>query len=145
MKPVMPVDLDRMGPLARLRLSLEVLLTYLRVRWEMRSGDAEQAVGVLREWAGGGDGVSRLARRHQIFLSWRLAQSMGKVLRLLPADSRCLFSSLTLACMLERRGIRQSLLVAVRPQPFSAHAWIEVGDEAVLPGAEPGYEKLLEL
>ena len=70
---------------------------------------------------------------------------MEKVLRRLPADSRCLFSSLTLMCMLERRGIGQVVVIAARPQPFGAHAWVEVEGEAVLPAADPGYERLLEL
>ena len=48
-------------------------------------------------------------------------------------------------CMLERRGIPQRLVIAVRPQPFAAHAWVEVEGEAVLPDADPGYERISEL
>jgi peroxiredoxin len=48
-------------------------------------------------------------------------------------------------CMLERRGISQVVVIAVRPRPFAAHAWVEVEGAAVLPDADPGYERLLEL
>jgi hypothetical protein len=63
----------------------------------------------------------------------------------LPTDSRCLFSSLTVMCMLDRRGIEQTVVIAVRPRPFSAHAWVEVDGKPVLPDGDPGYERLLEL
>jgi hypothetical protein len=47
--------------------------------------------------------------------------------------------------MLERRGIAQTLVVAVRPRPFGAHAWVEVAGKPVLPDADAGYERILEL
>ncbi len=48
-------------------------------------------------------------------------------------------------CMLDRRGIEQTVVIAVQPQPFSAHAWVEVEGQPVLPDGDPGYERLLEL
>lgn len=143
MSSVTPLDLDTLSPARRARLGLEVLATYLRVRWAMRDRDAARAVPRLRLRArrpdiGLEDAVERLA-------AWRLARAVSRVLRLLPSDSRCLFRSLTLMCMLERRGISQTLVIAVRPNPFAAHAWIEVGGQEMLPGADPGYERLVEL
>ena len=143
MSPVTPVDLDRLGPIPRVRLVSEVLATYIRVRWVMRDDDATRAVGRLRRHpgaaaAGENDSADLLA-------AWRLSRAVIKVLEPLPSDSRCLSRSLTLLAMLQRRGIVHTLVIAVRPRPFAAHAWVEVAGEAVLPDAEPGYERLLEL
>lgn len=145
MSVVTPVDLERMAPAPRLRLTLEVVATYLRVRWAMRRNEPELAVRALRAAAPRARLGIAIERENEVFVAWRLARAMEKVLTRLPSDSRCLFSSLTLMCMLERRGIAQVVLIAVRPQPFAAHAWVEVEGEAVLPDADPGYERLLEL
>jgi hypothetical protein len=145
MSVVTPTDLDRLAPIPRLRLTAEVVATYLRVRWLMRSDDAKQAVRALRAYAATSGLVLEMERENEVFVAWRLARAMEKVLARLPSDSRCLFSSLTLMCMLERRGVDQVLIIAVRPQPFGAHAWVEVEGEAVLPDADPKYERLLEL
>jgi hypothetical protein len=147
--PITPLNLDRLPPGPRLRLAAEVLKTYTRVRWVMRDDDAERAVSRLRTEADtGAAGPARekdMASDYELLAAWRLAHATCKVLERLPSDSRCLFRSLTLMCMLERRGISQTLVVAVRPRPFGAHAWLEVSGRAVLPEADPGYERLLEL
>jgi hypothetical protein len=144
---VTPVNLDKLALIARVRLTAEVLRSYVRVRWVMRDDDAERAVHRLRAQA------RDSAENHmlgadvdtEMMAAWRLAHATRRVLELLPSDSRCLFRSLTLMCMLERRGISQTLVIAVCPRPFGAHAWLEVGGEAILPEADPGYERLLEL
>lgn len=147
MNPVTPINLDKLPPGPRLRLTAEVLSTYTRVRWVMRDEDAERAVSRLRTDARGSARRPESEREQDLELlaAWRLAHATGRVLERLPSDSRCLFRSLTLMCMLERRGIAQTLVVAVRPQPFGAHAWVEVSGRAVLQEADPGYERLLEL
>jgi hypothetical protein len=145
MSVVVPTNLDRLAPIPRLRLTLEVVATYLRVRWLMRRDEPEQAVRALRADASGPGPEIEMERENEVFAAWRLARAMEKVLARLPSDSRCLFSSLTLMRMLERRGIDQVLVIATRPRPFGAHAWVEVEGEAVLPEADPGYERLLEL
>jgi hypothetical protein len=143
MSYVTPLDLERLPLGQRFRLGVEVLVTYTRVRLVMRDDDAQRAVGRLR---GRRDAEARkLNEGEQFVAAVRLAHAAAKVLHHLPTDSRCLFRSLTLMCLLERRGIDQKLVIAVRPQPFSAHAWLEVEGQAVLPDAEPGYERLLEL
>jgi hypothetical protein len=144
MRAATPTDLDRLSPWAKARLSLEVITTYLRVRWAMRGDDAEVAVRVIRERAAG-DPVEFDAEGEGLVAAWRLARATRKVLLNLPSDTRCLFRSLTLMSMLERRGISQQLVIAVRPKPFAAHAWIEVEGQAVLSDADPGYERLLEI
>jgi hypothetical protein len=140
---VTPAHRDRLALGQRMRLTAEVLSTYMRVRWVMRDDDAEQAVARLRI-------IKRtrpreLTEETQFLAAWRLAYAAGRVLSLLPTDSRCLYRSLTVICLLERRGIAQTLVLAVRPQPFAAHAWVEVEGQPVLPDGDPGYERLLEL
>jgi Transglutaminase-like superfamily len=141
---VTPTNLDRLSPRDRLALTAEVIGTYLRVRWSMRGEDAERAVQELRAHAAAG-GRRFDSADSEYVAAWRLSRAVRKVLERIPGDSRCLFKSLTLTYMLERRGIAQTLVIAVRPRPFAAHAWVEVEGETVLQGPDPGYERLLEL
>lgn len=141
MNVVTPVDLHTLSRGWRARIALEVIVTYARVRWVMRGGDVQRAVAQLR----GGVGHCALDGDLQLLAAWRLARIVRRVLDPLPSDSRCLFRSLTLMGMLERRGISQTLVIAVRPNPFAAHAWIEVDTRPMLPAADPGFERLLEL
>jgi Transglutaminase-like superfamily len=147
MSLVMPMNLDRLPPGPRVRLTAEVLSTYLHVRWVMRDDDAEHSVHRLRMDArSSGENPKPVSESNlELLAALRLAHATRRVLEILPSDSRCLFRSLTLLCLLERRGISQTLVLAVRPQPFSAHAWVEVEGKPVLPDGEPGYERLLEL
>jgi Transglutaminase-like superfamily len=147
MSRVMPLNLDRLPLGQRVRLTAEVLSTYTRVRWVMRDDDAERSVRRLRADARNSKENPKPASESDLELlaALRLARATHRVLEILPSDSRCLFRSLTLLCLLERRGISQTLVVAVRPQPFSAHAWVEVEGKPVLPDGDPGYERLLEL
>jgi hypothetical protein len=138
-----PQNLDKLPLGQRVRLGAEVLSTYVRVRWRIRGGDAWRAVHDLRSRVSAASPT--LETGMEPVAAWRLAHIVTRVLRRLPSDSRCLFRSLTLMCMLERRGIEQTLVIAVRPQPFAAHAWIEVEGQAMLPDADPGYERLMEL
>jgi hypothetical protein len=143
MSPVTPLNLDRLSFGPRVRLGTEVLLTYIRVRARMRDDDAQRAVARLR--TGKGTQSRKLTEGEQYLAAVRLAHAAGRVLNLLPTDSRCLFRSLTVMCLLDRRGLEQTLVIAVRPQPFEAHAWVEVEGQPILPDGEPGYERLLEL
>jgi hypothetical protein len=138
-----PQNLDKLPLGQRVHLGAEVLSTYVRVRWRIRDGDAWRAVHDLRSDLRAASPA--LETGMEPVAAWRLAHIVTRVLRRLPSDSRCLFRSLTLMCMLERRGIAQTLVIAVRPQPFAAHAWIEVEGQAMLPDADPGYERLMEL
>jgi hypothetical protein len=81
----------------------------------------------------------------QLVVGWRLGHAVAATLRPLPTDSRCLAQSLTLLSVLERRGIEHTLVIAARPRPFAAHAWVEVGGQPMLPAADPGYERLTVL
>jgi hypothetical protein len=141
--PVTPVDLARHAPVSRVVLAAEILAAYVRVRWTMRANEAPEAVAKLRAYA----------RRHplagdqdrEILAGWRLGRAVTKTLRPLPTDSRCLMRSLTLLTIMERRNLSPTLVIAVKPQPFAAHAWIELHGQALLPAGEAGYERITEL
>ena len=141
--PVTPVDLVPQSHARKLRLATEVVLAYVRVRFTMRTNEPAEAVSRLRAYA----------RRHplaadretEVLAGWRLAQAVIKALRALPTDSRCLMRSLTLLTLMERRGLSPTLVIAVRPTPFAAHAWIELHGQALLPPCDPGFERITEL
>jgi Transglutaminase-like superfamily len=141
--PVTPLDMKRHSPIHRVALATEILAAYLRVRWTMRIREPPEAVTKLRAYA----------RRHplapdqerELLAGWRLGQAVMRTLRPLPTDSRCLMRSLTLLTIMERRSLSPTLVIAVRPQPFAAHAWIELHGLALLPASEPGYERITEL
>ena len=143
----MPLNLDRLPLQQRVCLTAEVLSSYTRVRWVMRDEDAEHSVHRLRTGARDSAQEPQPTSESELKLlaALRLAHATRRVLEMLPSDSRCLFRSLTLLCLLERRKISQTLVIAVRPQPFSAHAWVEVEGKPVLPDADASYERLLEL
>jgi hypothetical protein len=76
----------------------------------------------------------------------RLGHAVSRTLAVLPADGRCLVSSLVLSRMLARRGIAASLVVAVRHEPeFGAHAWVEHEGRPLLRPGVVGYKRLVEL
>jgi hypothetical protein len=128
----MPVDL-------RLRVSLEIIGTYVQVRRRMLSRDVREVVSRLRS-----DAVDV----HDPYVAYRLGRRLGQPVRRtldpLPWDSRCLMRSLVLLGMLARRGVVCDLVIGVRPgETFEAHAWIEHDGHALLPTL--GYERLTVL
>ncbi len=69
-----------------------------------------------------------------------------RTLSALPADSRCLMSSLVLTRMLARRGIDSNLVIAVEPgERFGAHAWVEYDGAALLHPGDGAFEQLVTL
>ena len=128
----MPADL-------RLRVALEIVATYGRVRVRMLRGDVRQVVDALR--AGAVDA-------HDPYDAYRIGRRLGQPVRRtldpLPWDSRCLMRSLVLLRMLARRGVVCRLVIGVRPgETFEAHAWIEHDGHPLLPTM--GYERLTVL
>jgi hypothetical protein len=140
---VSPEHIHRLGLLERTRLGAEILTTYVQVRWLLHSQSPAEAVATLR----------RRARRHPIgpviehdrMVGWRLGHAVNVALRPLPTDVRCLFRSLTLLALMERRHMHPKLVIGERPQPFAAHAWIELDGQPLLREAEPDYGRLAEL
>ncbi|MGL3822291.1 lasso peptide biosynthesis B2 protein [Sphingopyxis sp. R3-92] len=58
----------------------------------------------------------------------QIAQGFADARLLLPAKTLCVPDSLTLACILWRRGIDADVYFGVRLAPFLAHAWVQRGD-----------------
>lgn len=141
--PVSPANIDRLGLVERARLGVEILVAYARVRWLLHSQTPIEAVASLR----------RHTRSHEVKLppgtdllvGWRLAHAVVVTLTPLPTDVRCLFRSLTLLTVMERRGIQPKLIISARPQPFVAHAWIELHGQPLLPAADGDHQRLVEL
>jgi Transglutaminase-like superfamily len=125
---------------ARLGLAAEILATYARVRWLLPRRELPRAVAQLRE---------RGRRRHELPhepSTARYSDAVVRVLRLLPADSRCLVRALVLLAVLARRGVRTELVIGVSPGPsFAAHAWVEHRGLPLLPAGSAGDGRLVEL
>jgi hypothetical protein len=137
--PVAPDPARRLGPLARLLLSAEILFDYARAHRLMRRTDIEDALRRLRDHSV----TESEPTPAQHFTAMRLGRAAMLLLRRLPTDSRCLVRSLAVSGMLARRGIPAQLVLGVRPDssdPFMAHAWVEHGGECVLP--DEGFERL---
>lgn len=126
------------------RLAVEIALTYAGVRRLVRRRRLEYALAALR--AGAGDPAVAAATAATYLDAVRLGWAVGRTLRVLPGDTRCLTQSLVLTRLLARRGIGSTLVIAVSPgADFAAHAWLEHGAEPVLPAEDAGFGRLIEL
>jgi Transglutaminase-like superfamily len=126
-----------LGPAAKLWLATEVLATYVDVRLRLRRRGLRPTLDAIR---GGRHG------RADADAGARAARAVTAVLRLLPADSRCLVTSLVLIAILERRGAAAALVIGAVPKPtFAAHAWVELGGVPLLRPGVAGDGRLVEL
>jgi hypothetical protein len=124
-------EVGSVGPLTRLRLTIEVVMVYATLVRVVRSDDLPAMVKAARAAPFGRITVPP-AEEHATAI--RLGQIVGRVFRVLPMDSRCLIRSLVLIRLLERRSIPATLQVGVKTSgDFGAHAWVEHDDIAVLP------------
>jgi transglutaminase superfamily protein len=115
---------------------------YAKVRWRLWRGDLTSTLADLR--AGGP--AKRMSGPDARMSALRLTSALGRTLRLIPADSRCLMRSLVMTRLLARRGIDTTLVLAVRLQDgFGAHAWVEVDGRPVLEPAGAPFRRLAEL
>ena len=131
-----------LGPVAKLRLAVEIVSDYARVRWWLSRRTLPATVARVRRSGGGPVRETGDARA----TAFRLARAMGRTLEPLPTDSRCLMRSLVLSALLSRRGIGSTLVIGTRSLPdFSAHAWVEVDGGAVLPDGSGEYGRILEI
>ena len=140
-----PVDADQLEhgftPRQKIVLGLEIVSAYSRARWLLWRTDLPTTVAALRAER---QGTAGDAHPHRAGL--RLGRAIGKTLRHLPFDSRCLMRSLVLTSLLAQRGIDSSLVIAVTPEPdFRAHAWVEIGGEPLLDPAGPPFSRIVEL
>lgn len=135
-----PQEAFRPLPLrGKLALGYEIVRTYARVRRLLRQRDIREVLDQLRA-----EVPAREGDRTTLANGVRLGRAVGRTLRLLPSDTRCLTRSLVLTEMLSRRGIESSLVIGVRSKDgFEAHAWVEHGGAPLLPDAE--FSRLVEL
>lgn len=128
--------------LRRGRLAAEIVAAYLRAQRELRQAPIETVVARLRQRGplAGTEAVDGLREaRH-------LGHVVGRALRLLPGDTRCLRRSLVLLQLLSRRGISAELVIGTRTEPdFLAHAWVEHEGQPVLPPGDDSFGRLVAL
>jgi hypothetical protein len=106
----------------RVGLAWEIVTTYALARRRLRRDGLRPALAALRE----GAAASASDEREAIEVGRRLGRAVGRTLGPLPADSRCLMTSLVLTRLLARRGIASDLVISVRPgETLAAHAWLE--------------------
>ena len=128
----------------RVRLAMEVLVVYARVRWLVLRRGAVPTVTALRR--GLREHAAIETENERLLRGLRFGRAAAKVLRLLPSDGNCLMRSLVLTDMLARRGIYATVVIGVRPDPdFAAHAWVEVDGQPLLAADESTYPRLAEI
>jgi len=132
----------RFSPREKVELGLEIVVAYGRARWWLWRTDLPRTVAALRP-ATQVDGVAPPETER---VGARLGWVVGKTLRRLPFDSRCLMRSLVLTSLLARRGIASSLVIAVQSEPeFGAHAWVESRGVPLLPPADSPFSRIIEI
>ena len=126
--------MGRLSNRAKFLLAVEVLVTYVRVRWLLWRTDLPSTLEALRRTRPG----RRVVEPTDASLAgFKLASAVRRVLTPLPTDSRCLMRSLVLVALLARRHIDSTLVIGVKSTPdFAAHAWVEYSGRPLLaPGA----------
>lgn len=127
----------------KVTLAIEIVTSYARARWLLWRTDLPTTVSALRAVSTTADAVTPTDPRR---LGYRLGRAVGRTLRHLPFDSRCLMRSLVLTSILARRRIQSTLVIAVLPQPhFEAHAWVEQDGIPLLAPAETPFERIVEM
>ena len=123
-------------------LAAEILASYMSVRWRVERDSLPAVMAAVRD--------RRAAPRTSVaaagLTATRLGSATGRVLRLLPTDSRCLMQSLVLSRLLAARGISSVLVIGAHSHSdFTAHAWVEVDGLPVLPTRGFEEARLLEI
>lgn len=130
--------------LTRLRLGLEVALTYVSVAGVRRARDVQGVLSELRDTP-----LTRVTKAPAVTDTnmRQLARATQRVLAMIPAETRCLNQSLVLSVLLARRGIASRIVIAVAApaSSFTAHAWVEVDGTALLPKGSGAQARLVEL
>jgi Transglutaminase-like superfamily len=131
----------RLSGLGRLVLGAEVVGAYLVTRRRLSAG-----APLPVEQPGPGRPIRRRTLPLPVPAAARLGRRSAKVLRLvLHREPTCLELSLVLLTLLRRRGTAGRLVIGVTgPRDFTAHAWVEVHDQPVLP-VGPDFYRLMEV
>ena len=126
----------------KLRLAIEVVWTYARVRKAMFRTDLPTSLRHIR----GGAGRSTSTQPMPLETGLRLGRAVTRTLAVLPADSRCLVQSLVLTAMLARRGTAATVVIGVKSgESFGAHAWVEMDGQPLLPTFGDEFSRLVDL
>jgi hypothetical protein len=135
------VPRKRLSPWRKLALSAEILFAYVRARRVLGRRTLPNVVAAMRCHRS----VGAPAPEDAYTVALRLGAAATRVLGMLPRDPRCLTRALVLSALLARRGIASRLVIAVRRDPFGAHAWVEHGGRPILPSASAPFERLFEV
>jgi hypothetical protein len=130
------------GPLARARISAEILVAYVELLRLVRDGDLTAMVaGARRTWFAP---LPAPGEQEAHLTAVRMGRMVHRVLARLPTDKRCLITALVLLRVLAHRSIEARVVIGVRSDDrFRAHAWVEHGGRPVLPSG--AFERLLEV
>jgi transglutaminase superfamily protein len=137
---------ERVPPRLKLVLAAEILGIYARVRYRMQRADIRDVVMSIRSRPPVRPAELEEGSLAARVVAARLANAVGRTLRVLPTDSRCLVQALTLSWLLSARGISSRLVIGAHSRPeFAAHAWVEHHGMAVLPPEDFDESRLLEI
>lgn len=135
-----------LGPLARAKLGVEIVLCCLRARRDLRRLPIESVVARLRLDDNYPEDLLQGPPHARIEQAARLGRAVSRTLVMLPGDTRCLVRSLVLTSLLARRGIAARLVIGARSGPdFLAHAWVECAGTPVLDPGDGSFGRLVEL
>jgi hypothetical protein len=138
-----PLPPSPLGPLTRALLVGEVVAAYVQARLRLRRASIAPVLAALRSDAS----LPAVVQGPQAFAeARRLGWIVGRTLKLVPGDTRCLARSLVLTRLLARRGIPAKLIIGARTNPeFLAHAWVECEGKPVLSPGDGSFARLVEL
>jgi hypothetical protein len=141
--PIRRLPPSPLGPVTRVLLVLEVLAAYAQASRRLRRAPIEPVVAALRSDAS----LPAAIQGPEAFAdARRLGWIVGRTLKLVPGDTRCLARSLVLTRLLARRGISAKLVIGARADPeFLAHAWVECEGKPVLSPGDGSFARLVEL
>ena len=130
----------RRGIVEKALLAVEILGAYWDVRARLRRQELPAALVALRAPA-------RRPRAGGTAADVELGRAVGRMLALVPGDSRCLVQSLVLTKLLARRGVTTRVVIGVTGsgEAFGAHAWVEHAGRPLLPVGASAGARLVEL
>jgi hypothetical protein len=137
---------NRLPAPERLRLALEILGTYVKVRLLVGRRELPRLVAELRVRPAPRSAERVFPDGHRDGL--RLGRAVTRMLSALPMDARCLVRSLVLLRLLVRRDADGALIIGVLPtdgRELIAHAWIELDGRPLLDPGEDEFGRLLSL
>jgi Transglutaminase-like superfamily len=119
----------------RFRDVISVAATYAYVRLSLRFGSLEKIIDEVRnrktKFRGTPVSLDSHAARTRVIIFEKVRPFVYR------RDDRCLLDSLTLTLFLSKYGLFPSCVIGARPNPFSAHAWVQHGKQSL--NGDPAY------